>query len=128
MLNVTLITGRTIAQGKSLEGGKISDDAIIATGSVFMDPEDMKALNILTGTLVIVKTEHGEIVVRARVSPEHPHHGIIFIPMGIYANAVVNPETDSTGMPSFKGIKATVEPSVGKKLMTPSEIALSYKE
>ena len=127
MLDVILMSGRTIDQGRSLEGGKISDEAIIATGSVFMDPEDMKALKVLTGTLVKIKTEYGEIVVRARISPEHPHKGIIFIPMGIYANAVINPETDSTGMPSFKNVKATVERAVGEKVLTPSEIVASYK-
>jgi formylmethanofuran dehydrogenase subunit D len=128
MLDVILMSGRTINQGRSLEGGKLDDEAIIATGSVFMDQEDMKAMKILTGTLVKVKTEFGEIVVRARNSPEQPHKGIIFIPMGIYANAVIDPETNSTGMPTFKGIKATVERVVGEKILTPAEIVASYKE
>ncbi|MHA1299649.1 MAG: molybdopterin dinucleotide binding domain-containing protein [Candidatus Helarchaeota archaeon] len=127
MLDLILITGRTIDQGRSLEGGKLGDEAIISTGSAFLDSEDMKKLKILTGTLVKVKTEFGEIVVRARISPEQPHPGIVYIPMGIYANAIVDPETDSTGMPSYKGIKATVEKATGEKMLTPAEIIASYK-
>lgn len=127
MLDVNLITGRTIDQGRSLEGGKLGDEAIIATGSVFLDLEDMRKLNILTGTLVKVKTEFGEVIVRARISPEQPHPGIIYIPMGIYANAVIDPETNSTGMPRYKGIKATIEKASGEKMLTPAEIVASYK-
>jgi formylmethanofuran dehydrogenase subunit D len=128
MLEMLLITGRTIDQGRSLEGGKIGDEAIIATGSAFLDQEDMKKLEILNGTLVKVKTKFGEVVVRARISPEQPHPGIVFIPMGIYANAVIDPETDSTSMPSFKGVKATVEKVIGEKMLTPAELVASYKE
>lgn len=127
MLDVILMSGRTIDQGRSLDGGKLTEDAIIATGSVFMDQDDMKDLEVLTGTLVKVKTEYGEVIVRARISPEQPHRGIIFIPMGIYANAVIDPETNSIGMPSFKNIKATIEPAMDEKMLTPTELVKSYK-
>lgn len=42
--------------------------------------------------------------------------GMIFIPMGPYANMVIDPSTDGTGMPQFKGVKGTVEKTDEKVL------------
>ncbi|MHA1784210.1 MAG: molybdopterin dinucleotide binding domain-containing protein [Candidatus Helarchaeota archaeon] len=126
-LKVNLMSGRTIDQGLSLEGGKLSDDAIAATGVAFLDPEDMKTLNILSGTSVRVKTAHGEVIVKARTSPDAPHKGIVFIPMGIYANRVIDPETFSTGMPQFKNLEAEVEVAANERVQTPSEMAKTFK-
>ena len=36
---------------------------------------------------------------------------IIFIPYGPWANAILKPETEGTGMPLLKGSKARVEPT-----------------
>ncbi|NHI92429.1 MAG: molybdopterin dinucleotide-binding protein [Candidatus Lokiarchaeota archaeon] len=125
-LKLILMSGRTIDQGLSLEGGKLSHEAMAATGVAFLDPEDMKSLNILSGTSVRVKTSHGEVIVKARTSPDAPHKGIVFIPMGIYANRVIDPETFSTGMPQFKNCDAEVEVAETERVLTPSEMALSY--
>ena len=122
-LEVILMSGRTIDQGVSLEGGKLDDPAILGTGVAYMDPEDLKALNIMTGSPVKVSTEFGEVVVRARASPDAPHKGIVFIPMGIYANAVIDPRTSNTGMPSYKNIPARVELAEGEHVLTPAELA-----
>lgn len=122
-LDVILMSGRTIDQGISLEGGKMGDPAIIGTGVALLDPEDLKALGIMTGTPVKVTTEHGEVIVRAKTSPDAPHKGILFIPMGIYANAVIDPGTSGTGMPSFKNIPAKVEVAAGARIQTPAELA-----
>jgi len=122
-LEVILMSGRTIDQGASLEGGKLGDPAILGTGVAFMDPEDLKAINLMTGSPVKVSTNHGEVIVRARASPDAPHKGIVFIPMGIYANAVIDPGTDDTGMPSYKNIPARVEPADGGIVLTPAEMA-----
>ncbi|MGZ8886382.1 MAG: molybdopterin dinucleotide binding domain-containing protein, partial [Halobacteriota archaeon] len=59
----------------------------------------------------------GEVVVRAIKSPYGPHPGIVFIPMGPWANQVVDPETNTTGMPSYKGIMVTITPAPGKKVL-----------
>ena len=71
--------------------------------------EDFKQLDCLAGTPVNVKTEYGEVMVYSTLTEEGPHPGIIFIPMGPWANQLVNPDSQSCGTPTFKGMKASVE-------------------
>jgi formylmethanofuran dehydrogenase subunit D len=115
-LKCNLITGRTIAQGRALEGGKHSDEFTRAAGIVELDPKDMKTLRIYTGSVVKVTTAHGVVLVRAVISPDAPHPGLAFIPMGPWGNALINTDIYSVGMPSFKGLEATIEPAEGKVL------------
>jgi len=42
-----------------------------------------------------------------------PPDNIVFIPMGTWANAIVDPDTCGCGMPGFKGVPARIEPSMG---------------
>ena len=127
VLNVNLITGRTIEQGRAFEGEKMTEKMTRAGAIVELDPEDMSKLNIITGTTVTVKTEFGEVVVRAVKSLNSPHEGLAFIPMGIWANQVVNDDTTGTGTPSYKGIPATIETTPNKKILGPSELARTFK-
>ncbi len=71
-----------------------------------------------------MKTEYGEVVVKAAASKKS-HPNVAFIPMGPWANAVTDPGTDYTGMPSFKGIKATVE-STKEKVLDGVELVKSF--
>ncbi|WXG45911.1 MAG: molybdopterin dinucleotide binding domain-containing protein [Candidatus Atabeyarchaeum deiterrae] len=116
-VEVTLITGRTVDQGVAIEGGKLTQSYVKAAAVCYMDPNDMKKIGVITGDIVTVKTNFGQIIVRVVKSEDTPHVGIAFIPMGPWANQVVNPETDSIGMPSFRGMNATIEPSQGSKIM-----------
>ncbi|MBD3229376.1 MAG: molybdopterin dinucleotide-binding protein [Candidatus Lokiarchaeota archaeon] len=127
VLNVNLITGRTIDQGRAYEGSKMTDEMTRAGAIVEIDPEDMAELDILTGTVVKVKTDFGEVNVRAVKSPNAPHRGLAFIPLGLWANQVVSPDTTGIGTPSYKGLKATIEPTPGKKVLSPKEIAKSFR-
>ncbi len=113
-LKVTLITGRTIEQGVGKEKGKLSKEYVASVSVCYIDPEDLEKLGIKDHTNVLVSTKHGSVVVEAAKSMRMPHAGIIFIPYGPWANIVVDPETDSIGMPSLKGIAAEVEPSPDK--------------
>jgi formylmethanofuran dehydrogenase subunit D len=87
-----------------------------------MDPEDLKKLKIKGGTNVLVSTNYGSVVVKALKSLRAPHPGIIYIPYGPWANVIVNPETHSIGMPSFKGIPAEVEPAPDKPVLSFEEL------
>lgn len=127
VLNVNLITGRTIEQGRAFEGEKMTEKMTRAGAIVELDPEDMSKLNIITGTTVTVKTEFGEVVVRAVKSLNSPHEGLAFIPLGIWANQVVNDDTTGTGTPSYKGIPATIETTPNKKILGPGELARTFK-
>jgi formylmethanofuran dehydrogenase subunit D len=116
-LRVTLLTGRTIEQGVGKERGKASKEYFESVSVCYMDPEDLKRLGIKEKTNVQVSTEHGSVVVKAVKSLRTPHPGVIFIPYGPWANAVVDPETNSIGMPSLKGIPAEVEPAPNKPIL-----------
>ena len=109
MDNLILLTGRTINQGVALEGGKTSKESVRACAICTFDPEDFKRLDCIAGTPVKVITDFGQVIVYSTITEEGPHPGIIFIPMGPWSNQVVNPESQGTGTPTYKGMKAKVE-------------------
>lgn len=121
-LKVTLVTGRTIEQGVGKEHGKSSEEYLESVSVCYMDPEDMKKLGIKDKTNILVSTDFGSVVVKAVKSIRTPHPGIVFIPYGPWANVVVDPETHSLGMPSFKGIPAKVEPAPDKPILSLKEL------
>jgi len=121
-LKVTLLTGRTIEQGAGKERGKSSKEYVESVSVCFMDPEDMKKLGVKDGVNVQVSTAFGSVVVKAKKSLRAPHPGVIFIPYGLWANVVVDPETHGIGMPSFKGVPATVEPAPDKPVLGLEEL------
>ena len=108
-ITVNLITGRTIQQGVSMEGGKEKPAYRDACGIIEMDAEDFKKLGAWRNTNVRVTSPHGSVIVKAIEATQGPHPGVAWIPMGPWANMVVNPDTYSTGMPTFKGTPVEVE-------------------
>lgn len=126
--NLTLLTGRTINQGIALEGGKTTKENVRAAGICTFDKEDFKKLDCMVGTPVKVSTDHGEVVVHSTITEEGPHPGIIFIPMGPWANQVVNPDTQATGTPTFRGMKAKVEVMKSGKVLDALQLIGQLKE
>ncbi|MHA1125994.1 MAG: molybdopterin dinucleotide binding domain-containing protein [Candidatus Heimdallarchaeota archaeon] len=110
-LDIILTSGRTIEQGRTLVGIKISQEAKRYTGVCYMDPEDMEILKLQENDRVKIVTAEGEIVVYARLSKDTPHKGIGFMPLGIYANWVTPPGSAGIGVPKYKGMKATIQPT-----------------
>ncbi len=106
MVEVVLITGRTLDQGATVEE-KLTEEYFKAVSYVELSEEDFNALNLQEGDRVKVKTDFGEVVVFAKKS--NIPKGLAFIPMGPYANQVIDPATDGTGMPQYKGVKAVIE-------------------
>ncbi len=117
-LQVTLITGRTIEQGVGKEQGKSSEQYFDNVSICYVDEADLSKLGIREKTNVLILTKHGSVVVRALKSLRGPHPGIVFIPYGPWANAVVDPETDSIGMPSLKGISADIKPAPNEPILS----------
>lgn len=107
---MTLLTGRTIEQGVGKEQGKMSKEYYESVSVCYIDPKDLKKLRSKAKEPVRVSTDFGSVVLTGLKSPQGPHSGIVFIPYGPWANVIVDPETDSIGMPSLKGIKAQIEP------------------
>jgi formylmethanofuran dehydrogenase subunit D len=116
-IEVNLISGRTFMQGVAIEGHKHEDEYIKACGICEMDVSDLKALHLFPGQNVRVKSAYGEVVVRAVKTTQGPHPGLVFIPMGPWANQVTSPNTYSTGMPHFKGVKVSIEPAPNEKVL-----------
>jgi len=121
-LTVTLLTGRTIEQGVGKERGKASKEYMESVSVCYMDSDDIKRLGIKEKTNVLVSTDYGSVVVKALKSLRAPHPEIVYIPYGPWANALVDPETHSIGMPSFKGIPAHVEAAPDKPLLSLEEL------
>ncbi|MGV9173901.1 MAG: molybdopterin dinucleotide binding domain-containing protein [Promethearchaeia archaeon] len=126
--NLTLLTGRTIDQGVALEGSKTTRENVRAAALCMFDKQDFKKLDCLVGTPVKVTTDFGEVVVYSTISEEGPHPGTIFMPMGPWANQVVNPDSQSCGTPTFKGMKAKVEPIKDGKVLGALELIGKLKE
>lgn len=121
-LKATLLTGRTIEQGVGKELGKFSREYVESVSVCYMDSGDMKRLGIKDGTGIQVSTAFGSVVVKAKKSQRAPHPGVIFMPYGLWANVVVDPETHGIGMPSLKGIPAFVEPAPDKPVLGLEEL------
>ncbi len=108
---VTLISGRTIDQGVTKEHSKLSEAYLESVAICEIDPRDLEELGVKENSNVKVSTKHGAVVVKAKVSKRAPHADIVFMPYGLWVNIIADPKTHGTGMPSFKGIEAEIEPA-----------------
>lgn len=115
-IRVTLLTGRTIDQGTAKEHGKLSDIYRESVAICDVDPNDMKKLGIRENSNIKITTKHGVVIVKAMESKRAPHSRIVYMPYGIWANVLISPVTHGTGMPSFKGIDAEIQPAPTEKI------------
>jgi formylmethanofuran dehydrogenase subunit D len=125
-LKVSLLTGRTIDQGKGKEMGKLSKEYVESVIICQIDPEDMKLLGVKENNNVKVTTDFGSVVMKAVKSARAPHPKVAFIPYGPWANVIMNPKTHGTGMPSFKGIPAEIEPAPEERVLTLHDLLNQY--
>jgi len=122
-LSVTLLTGRTLRQGQGKEYGKLSERYWRSVTVCEIDPNDLTKLGIKDGKTVRITTAHGSVAVRAVKSIRGSHPGRAFVPYGPWASVIVDSKTHGTGMPSFKGIHASIEPAGdGEKVLTLQEL------
>ncbi len=122
-LKVTLITGRTINQGANLEN-KSSSDYMEATAYCELNSKGVGLLG-KAGSNVKVRTKYGDVIVKLKENNGNPDD-IAFIPMGPWANAVVDPDTKGCGMPGFKGVPAEIE-ATNDKILLMKELIARYK-
>ena len=120
-----LISGRTIAQGENLEN-KMSEEYFNAVAICEMNEGDMERLGVSPDENVKVKTNYGEVVVKAKKAKGYPE-GIAFIPMGPWANALVSANTRGAGMPAYKGLDAEIE-KTGEPVLHITDLFRKYKE
>ncbi|MHC1599667.1 MAG: molybdopterin dinucleotide binding domain-containing protein [Candidatus Methanospirareceae archaeon] len=106
-MNVRLISGRTTVQGQNLDN-KLSEKYRDEVAVCYLNGNDMEKLGIAKDDTVKVTTQYGTVIVKAKQDDGNPE-GVVFIPMGPWCNAVISGDTHGAGMPSFKGVDATVE-------------------
>ena len=121
-VQVTLVTGRSLSQGRSKEQGKLSEFYFQSVACCEINEEDLKKIGASHSQNVRVTTEHGSVVVKAVAPAQKPKPGVVFMPYGIWAAQVSGCDTDGTGMPSYKGIPATVEPAIDEKVLSLEEL------
>ena len=128
----TPLPARAVREGLTLNTGRIRDQwhTMTRTGKTGrlmahlpepfceLHPDDAKAAGVGDGALVTVSSQHGEIVVRAKVTPMQAR-GSVFVPMHwtsrFAANARVDalaaPVTDPvSGQPALKHTPCSVAP------------------
>jgi formylmethanofuran dehydrogenase subunit D len=100
--------GRTTKQGQQINVGKDHPEYQAIVSTLNMHPEDMKAIGILSGGTVRVRSDSGEATFRC-VEGKVPQ-GMIFVPYGPPTCHLMGQTTDGTGMPTSKGWEVEVEP------------------
>jgi formylmethanofuran dehydrogenase subunit D len=113
-LKANVVTGRSLGQGSYVDD-KLSKEYFEAVSICEVNPEDCEYLSIEEGDRVKITTEFGSVVLSVKKNKDIPS-GVVFVPMGPYANQIIDPETTGTGMPQFKGIDATIEKTDEKVL------------
>ena len=88
--------------------GKFSTRYRDAVAVIELNPDVYRELG--SPKRVKVRSAFGEVVVKAMPSDRVPPDRA-YMPMGPWANALVDPSTESTGMPNFKSTKVVVEPT-----------------
>ncbi|MGA2681163.1 MAG: molybdopterin dinucleotide binding domain-containing protein [Candidatus Bathyarchaeia archaeon] len=121
-LSVILITGRTIDQGVGKEMGKGSKEYFDGSAICIIDEADMKKMGIKSRTNVKVTSKYGSVIVKAVKNPYGSNPGLVFIPCGLWANAICGDETFGMGMPLFKGFAVEVEPAPNQVVLTLDEL------
>jgi len=127
-LKVSLLTGRTIDQGKGKEMGKLSKEYLESVVICQIDPNDMKTLGVKENTNIKVTTDFGSVVLKAVKSTRSPHPRVVFIPYGPWASLIMNPKTHGTGMPSLKGIPAEIESSPNEKVLSLQNLLEQFRK
>ncbi len=121
-LRAILITGRTIDQGVGKEMGKGSKEYFDSSSICIIDESDMKKLGIKSRANVRVTSKYGSVIVKAAKNPYGSNPGLVFIPCGLWANAICGDETFGMGMPLFKGFQVEVEPAPNQAILTLDEL------
>jgi formylmethanofuran dehydrogenase subunit D len=123
-LSATLITGRTIDQGVGKEMGKGSKEYFDSSSVCFIDKSDMVKLGIKSGSNVQVTSKYGSVIVKAIKFPRGITPGMVFIPCGLWANAICGDETFGMGMPIFKGFPVEVTAAPNEVVLTLDELLM----
>jgi formylmethanofuran dehydrogenase subunit D len=85
----------------------MSPDFFKAVSICHLSENDFKSLGLSEGRNVLIKNDHGQVVLTAKIDAGLPD-SLVFIPMGPWANMLVGTETGGCGTPHFKGLEVDV--------------------
>lgn len=104
-----MISGRTLNQGTSTEA-KMGLAFGEETSTCALSEDDLSVMGLSGGGNVLIASPFGREVLRIRADKGLPS-GMVFIPMGPWANSLVGPDTYGCGMPNYKGVEVEVTPT-----------------
>ena len=105
--------GRTSKQGQQINVGKDHAEYQAIVNTLIMHADDMKALNLLSGASVFVRSEYGEAVFQCKEGKVPT--GMVFVPYGPPTCRLMGGGTDGTGMPTSKNWEVEIEPISGER-------------
>jgi formylmethanofuran dehydrogenase subunit D len=126
-IEVNLLTGRSLDQAVGLEIGKASKEYFNSVSCVELSKADVDTLKLEKDTTVEISTSHGRVVLSWRVS-EGLSPGSAFVAYGPWINQILGSETNCTGTPQYKGVKAIVKPANGEHILTLLDLVKALKE
>ena len=121
-IQVILLTGRSLSQGREKEQGKLSESYFKSVACCEINEEDIKEIGLDYGENVRISTKIGSVVLKAIAPKQNLERGIVFTPYGIWATQISGSETDGTGMPSYKGVSSTLESAKNEKVLTVNQL------
>ncbi|MHA1733183.1 MAG: molybdopterin dinucleotide binding domain-containing protein [Promethearchaeota archaeon] len=121
---LTLVTGRTVEQGIAFESGGEGQDLVEHCARCELAEEDLQKLGVKSGARVEVSTSSGSVVLKVAAAGEGARPGVVFVPVGPWANVLIDSDTGGTGIPLFKGIPATVQGPAAEPVLSAEELAL----
>ena len=126
-MKVILNTGRTIWQGQAIESGKDLQMYVDAAAICQMNEKMMENLGVIVGGNIKVVSDYGDVIVKVVATNETLPEGMIWIPMGPWANRVIRANTDCTATPSFKNVPVEITPTEEDVLDMPT-LMKGYKK
>lgn len=121
-VQVILLTGRSLSQGRSKEQGKLSDFYLQSVACCEICAADLVKIGANHGENIRISTEHGSIVVKSVLPTQTLPPGVVFMPYSLWATQVSGSDTDGSGMPSYKGTPATVQLAKDEKVLNLEEL------
>jgi formylmethanofuran dehydrogenase subunit D len=82
----------------------------------------MIQLGIKSGSNIQVSSKYGSVIVKAKKNTRGANPGLVFIPCGLWANAICGDETFGMGMPMFKGFQVEVQAAPNEPVLTLNEL------
>lgn len=110
-MEVLLITGSTIEEGRLAKGGsKFTNEYTKECASCWISPLDFTSLCSPEKVKVTSKDRKNSIVVYTKCT-DSVQPGQVFMPRAIWSNIILDPDTLSTGSPLYKGAPVEIEPT-----------------